>query len=214
MFIASIFSWCAFLTTYLLCCRYYPKSNIENKSLANEKVYSEDELINIMKVSITNICLSLPWALFWEIWIPVIYVPSWYLRIPISILLFDMTYYLMHRAVHNVIFLKQYHYMHHTRDLPHPSSTFYASVAEHLIINMGSVGLYPYIFDFTTFEMIIWFIGVALFTSMLHSTFNISEYFHMIHHYKRCCNYSIYGLTDLLMGSYNINRDIKIKRVY
>lgn len=202
MFVATVVSWICFVSTYILCCKFYPSSITEDKLSSGVKSFSKAELNKIFRTSLINLSLSLPLGLFFELVVPVIFVPWWFIRIPLSLILFDCVYYSLHNMFHNISWLKCHHDKHHEYNLSNPISTFYASYIESIILNMGTVGMFPYLLGFTTIEMVIWFTGIALFTSMLHSKFRVSDDFHMIHHYKRYCNYSIFGFADLLFGTF------------
>lgn len=215
MYLSSILSWCSFLTTFVLCARFFPSTLEEEKLNGETRYINYKEYRDIMTISSFNIITFLPVGLIFETILPVIWIPPWYFRIPIAIILFDILYYILHYSFHNFKALKKYHDMHHEYNLAHPVTTFYSSVLENIVINMGSAGITPFILGFTGLEMVIWFTGVCAYVCTLHSQLITSESYHMIHHFKRYCNYGLFGITDIVCRTFytKIQFDYELDRL-
>lgn len=202
MLLSVFFSWCSFITTFMLCCKFYPSDDYEENLTNGKKMISREKLKEIFQVSLINLSWSLPVGLIFYLTVPVVFEPPWWLKFPIAVILFDFLYYYLHYCFHNFNILKTHHDMHHEYNLANPVSTYYSSKLEALLLNTGTVTIVPFILGFKEYEMFIWFTGISLFVSMLHSRIVVGQNFHMIHHFKRYYNYGLFGISDLILGSF------------
>ncbi len=202
-YLATGIAWISFVTTFLICCRVYPQEHTEKKLSSGERRISANEMKHIFSTSKKNLLVALPVGLGMRIFLPVLIDIPWYLRFLVGIVVFDALYYCIHYLFHNVAILKRHHDMHHEYNLANPRSTYYSSMVENVLLNTATVCFVPFGLGFSNVEVILWFTLVSVFVSMLHSNMPImGQDYHLIHHYKRYCNYGLFGITDIMMMTF------------
>ncbi len=124
----------------------------------------------------------------------------YYLMIPISVLSYDVWFYLIHRMFHHPI-LYSYHKKHHINVYPTWLDTFYADKLENSIMGLGAFFPALYFHNYYLEMMIASFI--CFMRGVLHHdkrfVFLVGDH-HLVHH--KTFNYN-YGSAwiDALMGT-------------
>ena len=157
-------------------------------------------LINQVFVSIPLIYLFAPQysnEIDWR------YVP---LQIPLTIFIFELLFYYLHRLLHTTWLYPSIHKIHHKWVYPCSISTFYAHPVEHALTNVIPVALSAYLTGLPFTLVRIWHI-LALINGLFisHGGYDIGQDFHDNHHLYVTCNYGAFKFLDWFHGTYHVS---------
>lgn len=114
----------------------------------------------------------------------------------------DMWFYHTHIMMHHRQLYIKIHKKHHKFQYPYALTGAYCTGYESIICNLLSIGLGPIIVQLSSPYIYIWFILVALNSTLSHSGYYIIERSHDLHHELFDCNYGTLGIFDKLYGTY------------
>ena len=130
-----------------------------------------------------------------------------FLKLVVSFLLFDWTFYAIHRGLHNSRWLYDHiHRRHHEAIEPYALTTFYAHPLQVLVLELPSITIGPTVMQMSAPLFQCWMVGVAILTHWQHMgglrTYHpsLSAKHHLGHHQARGQNYGITSMPDLVMG--------------
>lgn len=129
----------------------------------------------------------------------------------VSYLIFDVSFYTLHRLLHSKYLYKRIHKIHHEWKSPIGVAGIYAHPTEHLITNMGSTVLGPLILSSNVCTLWIWVAITTITTITDHSGYHFpflkSPEFHDHHHvfFTEC--YGTAGLMDFIFRT-----DVKFRQ--
>lgn len=151
------------------------------------------EFINVLRnVLITEILfLVTDWYIF-----PSIFIESFSLLNIIGFFIIqDIYFYSIHKLLHILLF-NSVHSLHHKHYAPY--NAWYASLPDHLLLNVGSLGVPFYLFPNTRWLFMI-IVFLEIYTSINGHTMNSPHHKHHLDYTKRLG--SLY-IIDRLMGSF------------
>jgi fatty acid hydroxylase domain-containing protein 2 len=131
--------------------------------------------------------------------------------------LFDVGFYILHRAMHTKYFYKRIHKIHHEWKAPIGLVAIYAHPTEHLITNLLPPMLGPVTMTSNVCTLWIWFATVAISTVSDHSGYHLpflkSPEFHDHHHVTFTECFGSCGIMDFIFGTdKRFRRSINFKR--
>ena len=163
------------------------------------------------KASIKNqILVTLPVAIFIENYydnIEITTVQSELVKILFYILFADIWFFIFHYTCHMVPFIYKFHKYHHRIYSTSAVSALDADMLEHLIINLGSICIGPFLWTGCKTTVILWSASSTAVACMSHSGYKhwLVGTKHNLHHRK--CKYN-YGqgicIMDRLFGTYRL----------
>lgn len=127
------------------------------------------------------------------------------------ILVEEFAFYYGHKFFHSPVMYKKYHKKHHEWTAPISIVATYCHPLEHIVVNLGSVGLGPVVAKADTLTTVIWLIAAWFVTTCHHSGYEFpflpSPKHHDYHHERFNQCYGTLGLLDYLHGT-----DTKFRR--
>jgi sterol desaturase/sphingolipid hydroxylase (fatty acid hydroxylase superfamily) len=127
---------------------------------------------------------------------------SFMMRSLLLMILYDFAYYVLHYLLHSNAYLyRTIHKVHHYYQCEHPLIAHYTSIIELVILNLYLIIIIMILLKFSFFECIIISIIGTIMSCIAHS--NIIEDDHDKHHKYINCNYSLFGLSDILFNTYH-----------
>lgn len=117
----------------------------------------------------------------------------------------DCWFYWVHRLMHmNKTLFRHVHYLHHEWVYPMAIRTIYTHPVEHLLGNVGSIVIGPYLWPGSRGLIYLWVIGATASSVFAHCG-TILPFFssvtHDLHHRYLTCNYGVLSISDRLYGT-------------
>ena len=129
----------------------------------------------------------------------IVYGTCGYAYLIIYLLIADQWFYWMHRIMHNGYLYNYVHYIHHRWVMPIPISAIAAHPVEHILINLSSVTIGPYLFPCTEAVLYTW-IGIATVNSVVsHTDLSWASSKHRVHHKRLNRNFGLL-ISDYMWG--------------
>lgn len=135
------------------------------------------------------------------------------LRYPAAIIILNAGFAISHYGFHrNKWLYRNVHAIHHRLWVPHPMGSIYAHPLEHVVANLGPVGLGIILTGLGWWSSILFVLQVSYETVKGHTRLkrNVLASNHNLHHAKVTCNYdnSPY-LFDRLIGTYRSLEEVQ-----
>jgi sterol desaturase/sphingolipid hydroxylase (fatty acid hydroxylase superfamily) len=135
-------------------------------------------------------------------------------RLVVSILSYDIWFYISHVMLHSRI-LQKYHKLHHTRPNPNYEDTYIADPVETVFQGVGFLfPLIVYTYSVQDFALVLLFLNIR--GMMAHDprwVFLIGNH-HLLHHKYGNCNYGQYWIDSLCGTLHNRNEDYVYGLIY
>lgn len=116
----------------------------------------------------------------------------------------EIWFYHFHVFAHHPQLYKKLHKKHHEFTSPYALTALYCTGYEAVVINVFAVGLGPVMVEMDLIYLYVWFILVALNSTITHSGYTLGKLIngsHDIHHVKFQTNYGTLGIMDHLYGT-------------
>ena len=130
-----------------------------------------------------------------------------FLKLVVSFLLFDWTFYAIHQGLHHSRWLYDHiHRRHHEAIEPYPLTTFYAHPLQVLLLELPSITIGPTLTQMSAPLFQCWMVGVAILTHWQHMGGfrnyhpSLSAKHHLGHHQNRGHNYGITSMPEVVIG--------------
>jgi sterol desaturase/sphingolipid hydroxylase (fatty acid hydroxylase superfamily) len=113
-------------------------------------------------------------------------------------------FYFIHRLLHTRFLWRHIHYIHHSYINTNPYATFYAHPVEHLMLNLMSVLIGPYMFPSNTILLRVWLHAGTINSIISHNSSGNSGVMesHDIHHKLFRFNFGTGVAMDKIFGTY------------
>lgn len=208
------YGWFSFWTTYFSLATLLPRNEAITRPIA--QIF----LSKVIKQLLVNCFISFTMVPFlWYLSPIVSFSTSWsssIVKYLLAIFLADVWFYHVHRLLHHPYFYK-WHVDHHAFIQPYALAALYCSVIEMMLLNQLSVAVPMRLLDFTTNELIVSNILLAINSLKGHSglqlykdyderyrwlvDWGIDSEMHDAHHKRMTCNYGATYLLDWAYGT-------------
>lgn len=200
--------WLTAMPLVFLDIYWYLKGDNRHKLLNKRNERANPSVTKIMKaivLSFLNQLLTIP-VLIWFMSHINVENLSTIRTLPLMIiyvLATDIWFYFTHRMLHNRFLFKYIHYIHHEWEYPIAVRAMYAHPLEHIIGNVASVMIGPFLFPSSIYVICAWTIVSTVNSVLTHSGTKIPFIDvdkHDLHHRYMIYNYGTF-VSDTIFGT-------------